>query len=183
MRSEAFASHLGSLALNFTATVRQRGGRPEERLPAPADLARWLHEADLTPPDATPTPAEHQAALRLREAIYAAATAVLSDTPPNPADIATINEASKADRRIPQLDPTTLTKTYRQPKAPIAAALATIADDAITALTTDRAHLAVCEDETCGALIRLNPRGPRRRWCSMAACGNRHKVATYRTRH
>lgn len=183
MKPEPFAFHLGSPALNFTATLRSRNATPEERLTTPADLAHWLEAAELAPQNTLPTPTEHRDALRLREAIYTAATALLTGTPP-PADaITTINAAAAADRRTPQLDPITLTRTYRTPKSVVRAALAAIADDAIEALTTNRPLLAACEDETCVALIRLNPRGPRRRWCSMARCGNRHKVAAYRTRH
>jgi len=43
-----------------------------------------------------------------------------------------------------------------------------------------RAHVRVCPGESCGWLF-LDPRG-RRRWCSMATCGNRAKVRAHAAR-
>jgi hypothetical protein len=43
-----------------------------------------------------------------------------------------------------------------------------------------RAHVRVCAGESCGWLF-LDPRG-RRRWCSMATCGNRAKVRAHAAR-
>ncbi|MGA8034699.1 MAG: ABATE domain-containing protein [Candidatus Acidiferrales bacterium] len=39
-----------------------------------------------------------------------------------------------------------------------------------------------CKDETCVLWFSDNTRSHHRRWCSMALCGNRHKVAAYRRR-
>jgi len=39
-----------------------------------------------------------------------------------------------------------------------------------------------CENPACTLWFADTKRGPRRRWCSMAACGNRHKVAAHRAR-
>ncbi|WP_433162012.1 CGNR zinc finger domain-containing protein [Kribbella sp. CA-247076] len=43
-----------------------------------------------------------------------------------------------------------------------------------------RAHIRICPGESCGWLF-LDPRG-RRRWCSMATCGNRAKVRAHAAR-
>ena len=39
-----------------------------------------------------------------------------------------------------------------------------------------------CENPACPLVFADNKRGPRRRWCSMAVCGNRMKVAAHRAR-
>ena len=51
-------------------------------------------------------------------------------------------------------------------------------------LLTNQSHGNVrkCENPTCTMLFADNKRGPRRRWCSMAVCGNRMKVAAHRAR-
>src|SRR5260370_40916377 len=42
-----------------------------------------------------------------------------------------------------------------------------------------RARLPLCASVHCGLLFHDNSRTRRRRWCSMALCGNRSKVATF----
>jgi predicted RNA-binding Zn ribbon-like protein len=45
------------------------------------------------------------------------------------------------------------------------------------------ARLRVCANAGCGLFFSDNSRTHRRRWCSMAICGNRHKVASFARRH
>jgi len=56
--------------------------------------------------------------------------------------------------------------------------LALLAGELLTG--PSRAHVRVCPGELCGWLF-LDPRG-RRRWCSMATCGNRAKVRAHAAR-
>ncbi len=46
-----------------------------------------------------------------------------------------------------------------------------------------RLQLRVCANPHCGLFFYDNSRTHRRRWCSMAVCGNRSKVATFARRH
>jgi len=46
-----------------------------------------------------------------------------------------------------------------------------------------RARLRVCANPHCGLLFYDNSRTRRRRWCSMAVCGNRSKVAAFARKH
>ncbi len=46
-----------------------------------------------------------------------------------------------------------------------------------------RARLRVCANPHCGLFFYDNSRTRRRRWCSMAVCGNRSKVATFARKH
>jgi predicted RNA-binding Zn ribbon-like protein len=44
-------------------------------------------------------------------------------------------------------------------------------------------HLRLCANPGCGLFFWDDSRTRRRRWCSMAVCGNRHKVASFVRRH
>ena len=44
-------------------------------------------------------------------------------------------------------------------------------------------RLRVCANPGCGLFFSDMSRTRRRRWCSMARCGNRHKVAAFARRH
>ena len=46
-----------------------------------------------------------------------------------------------------------------------------------------QARLRICGNPGCGLFFSDNSRTHRRRWCSMAICGNRHKVANFARRH
>lgn len=61
--------------------------------------------------------------------------------------------------------------------APVAAAAAELL------ATGDRSRLRRCPAEGCGRWFHDVSRNGRRRWCSMARCGNRAKVAAHYRRH
>jgi predicted RNA-binding Zn ribbon-like protein len=62
--------------------------------------------------------------------------------------------------------------------------LAAVARSAAEIIAEDsHAHLRMCANPACGLLFWDNSRTHRRRWCSMAVCGNRHKVARFVRRH
>src|SRR3989442_15259405 len=46
-----------------------------------------------------------------------------------------------------------------------------------------RARLRLCANAHCGLFFYDNSRTRRRRWCSMAVCGNRSKVAAFTRQH
>jgi predicted RNA-binding Zn ribbon-like protein len=46
-----------------------------------------------------------------------------------------------------------------------------------------QARLRICANPGCGLFFSDKSRTRRRRWCSMAICGNRHKVASFARRH
>jgi predicted RNA-binding Zn ribbon-like protein len=59
---------------------------------------------------------------------------------------------------------------------PIAEALAKLVCD------EDFTHVKACEGPRCTLMFADHTRGHARRWCSMAICGNRAKVAAHRAR-
>jgi predicted RNA-binding Zn ribbon-like protein len=46
-----------------------------------------------------------------------------------------------------------------------------------------RARLRICANPQCGLFFYDNSRTHQRRWCSMAVCGNRSKVAAFARKH
>jgi len=46
-----------------------------------------------------------------------------------------------------------------------------------------QARVRMCANPACGLFFSDKSRTRRRRWCSMAICGNRHKVASFARRH
>lgn len=99
--------------------------------------------------------------------------------PPRPDDIATVNAAAAIPPLVPALGRDGGTR-FVAPTA--AAALSTLARDAIDLLGGPLARrIRVCAAENCGLLLVDNSKPGRRRWCSMALCGNRAKIRTHRS--
>jgi predicted RNA-binding Zn ribbon-like protein len=197
----------GRPSLDFVNTRRNReAGRADEvaeYLRGPDDFTAWLTAAGLCPADpdgadpggasaggtglagAGPTlDAETFAgALALREAISALVTAaVVGDSAPAPA-VRCVNQwlALPPQRPVLHLEagvavlgPAPAARTPR-------GVLAMIAADAADLLGTDlRERLRICPGPGCrGRFLDDSPAG-RRRWCSMAVCGNRNKAAMHR---
>lgn len=102
-----------------------------------------------------------------------------------PADIAHLN-ALLAKGRLQQTlvrGPAGLQlRTERQMDAP-SALLAELAAACANLLTTHQAEqVRKCENPACTLWFADTKRGPKRRWCAMALCGNRMKVAAHRAR-
>lgn len=166
----------GSLSLSFVDTLGGRASRSVERLATPGDLAAWLEAAGLRV-GARPDAADLVNARRLRGAIDRAVTAVVGDNGPEAADTDCINGFAAAPPLRPQW--AAARKSWAA-GAPVAAALSTIAADAIDMLGQgDR--LRECVE--CRMLFLDSSRPGRRRWCSSASgCGNRAKVRKHRAR-
>jgi predicted RNA-binding Zn ribbon-like protein len=84
----------------------------------------------------------------------------------------------KTDGKAQSLELRTM-RRWRSPESlllPIAEALATCISD------EDFSHVKACEGSQCTLLFADHTRGHARRWCSMAICGNRAKVAAHRQR-
>lgn len=70
-------------------------------------------------------------------------------------------------------------RRWRSPESlliPIGEALARVV------VEEDFRHLKACEGQACTLMFADHTRGHARRWCSMSVCGNRAKVAAYRSR-
>jgi predicted RNA-binding Zn ribbon-like protein len=122
-------------------------------------------------------------ALALREAISALITATVAGDSAPEAAAGCVNQwlalpserpVLRLEAGVPVLCPAPAARTPR-------GVLAMIAADAAELLGTDlRERLRICPGPGCrGRFLDDSPAG-RRRWCSMAVCGNRNKAAAHR---
>jgi predicted RNA-binding Zn ribbon-like protein len=181
VQADRFRFDSGSLALDLAATVGWRFGDAVDRVSRPADFVRWLNKAGLVDLPTEVGEAAHEAGLQLREAIHGAARAASEHQLPAADDRSLINRLARLPGRVPGIDGGgRLTWSATDP---VTAALGTIARDAAVLIGgPDAATIRSCEEPRCGMLFLDRSRGRRRRWCSMAECGNRAKVAAHRER-
>jgi len=171
----------GRTCLDFAATVGERWRRSFERLRAPDDLTRWLVQSSLLETAPVVSDVELDRARALREAIYRSAK--LGGVG-NPAceDIELINRIAALAPLAPRLSADARAVVWAS-EHPVAAALSTIARDAIDLVSGPLAsRVRECAASDCALLFLDASRPGRRRWCAMAACGNRAKTKSYRRR-
>ncbi|HXY73119.1 MAG TPA: ABATE domain-containing protein [Actinomycetota bacterium] len=175
-----FAS--GRLCLDLVLTVGERWRRSFERLRAPADLGHWLEMSGLVASAPRVTAADLAAARELREAIFRLARCAMDGRPADAGDLRIVNAwASRPDMPLALRSIGTAVRTLSV--RPVADALATVARDAVELFGGPQAaRVRECAAPDCSGLFLDESRAGVRRWCSMAGCGNRVKVANYRRR-
>jgi predicted RNA-binding Zn ribbon-like protein len=177
---DGFRFRGGHPALDLTATLQGRlRPIPRELLVAPEDLARWLTAAGLASSDVACDAAAVRVARELREAIHQLVHAHLAGSRPPDRARKVLNQVARRGSAPRQLGPegeVLLVGDALQ-------RLAFVANEAIALLGgTERGRLRKCKNEGCAILFVDLSRSGARRWCSMAACGNLHKVAEFRRR-
>ncbi|MGK4584540.1 CGNR zinc finger domain-containing protein [Kitasatospora sp. HPMI-4] len=174
----------GRPSIDFVNTRRYRFEGGSELLREPADLGRWLAAAELTPGRVGVDEALLAQAVQLREAIDLALVAVVAGEPLAAAQLAVVNSwLARAAQHPPHLDLDEGLPVFRLNTVPADAfgALCRIAVDAAEILGSEqRTRLRICAGADCSARFIDNSAGRRRRWCSMAGCGNRAKASQYR---
>jgi predicted RNA-binding Zn ribbon-like protein len=174
-----FRRGLGSLALDFVATVADRPGRRHEKLLRPADLDAWLVGGGLLE-RVHASAADLSEARELREVVFALVERALAGEGPRQRDRRALNEWAVSAPSQPQLraDWSVAPRVVQG----VAGALSAIACDAVDLLGgPDRAKIRKCD--RCTLLFIDRSRPGNRRWCSMQVCGNRSKAADFRERH
>lgn len=174
---DGFRFRGGHVALDLTATLAGRAkAQPRELLAQPADLLRWLASAGM--PAVGATEADLRTAHSLREAIYALALARIGGTDaPEARD--RINAIAAGVPALPRLERDGAISLGGSADA----MLALIAREAIFLFGSDRSvQIRQCEADNCTLLFVDASRRGDRRWCSMAGCGNRAKLAEFRRR-
>lgn len=167
------------LALDFAATIAERGTTDDEKLRRPEDLAAWAVAARLVDTPPAITARQLASAIALREALYRVLSAALDSAAPAPTDRDLINAAAQRPRPRLQLSPSGVV----QRSGGVQTLLAQIACDCLDLLGSEqRALLRRCDDPQCTRLFIDRSRGRRRRWCDMKGCGDRAKAAAYRRR-
>lgn len=177
---DGFRFRGGHPALDLTATLQGRlKDHPRELLAEPEDLARWLSAAGLASSGIACDAATVLVARELREAIHQLVHAHLAGARPPDRARKVLNQVARrgsAPRQLSAEGEALLAGDVLQ-------RLSFVANEAIALLGgTDRGRLRKCENQGCAVLFVDLSRSGARRWCSMAACGNRNKVAEFRRR-
>jgi predicted RNA-binding Zn ribbon-like protein len=179
----SFRFNAGRLSLNLVCTVRHRPSKNLELLAEPADVARWLFEAQAIPQLSAVTAAELDRAKRLRKAIFETASRISEGKPPDRRAVGVINEFAALPLASVRLDFRNWCPEYLT-DAPIDAALSAVARDAIDLFTGPQSKLIrTCAEPACRMLFVDSSPGAQRRWCSMTRCGSRAKGAAFRIKH
>jgi predicted RNA-binding Zn ribbon-like protein len=180
-----YAFDAGAVSLQFVATGGEAERAVFETLHTPADLGRWLAASPLAVTVA-PTADDLAAAKRLREALWEIAwrRARFGPHANAPATyVRTVNAAAAASPLVPALDEADSRRAGWASPATTAAALSTLARDAVDLFAGPRAdRIRQCEGGTCRLVFVDTSRPGRRRWCSMQRCGNLHKQRALRER-
>jgi predicted RNA-binding Zn ribbon-like protein len=172
--------HSIGLALVNTEVVHR--GEPLDLLVGAGAVPGWLEARGLDWPRGSEiTRGETERLRGLRAAIRAAFVARIEGRPLDPGSLETLNAASAAGPRTPQLswasDGPELDWATPREGTGLDVALATIAADAIDVVSSPLgALLRACEAHGCVRLF-LQDHG-RRRWCSRT-CGDRVRVARH----
>jgi predicted RNA-binding Zn ribbon-like protein len=168
----------GNLALDYVATVAERGTTQLEHLLTPEDLAEWIAQAAIVDGRVAVTPAGLERAKAVREALFALVAAAIDGEPAPPDALRAVNEAAAAPPPTPALADGALRR-----EGDLDAVLSALARAALELLGgPERARLKWCAGDRCTRPFVDRSRGGRRRWCGMAGCGDRAKAAAYRAR-
>ena len=176
------------LCLTFANTRYWRGSDPAtETLGNAEDLATWLKANAPMPAAATARKAAatsfdldamFDAALAVRESIYALFLAIGEGRPLPEADLAAFNRAlATAPRKLGvSASEGAYAWIVEQPQASLGDALAPVLWSAADLLTQSGSRrIRRCANDKCKWVFVDRSKGGTRRWCDMSACGNRAK--------
>jgi predicted RNA-binding Zn ribbon-like protein len=174
----------GRPCLDLVNTRRNREADAVDYLRRPADLADWLEAAGLVTGRAEVDDTLLADVRGLREAIDAGVRAAVTGVPFPAAALSKLNAwLAAVPVQPPQLRLAGGVAVLHSPVSPRQPrqVLSAIALDAAEVLGTDvRDRLRICPGPGCGGRFADDSPAGRRRWCSMAVCGNRSKAATHR---
>ncbi len=170
-----------NLALDFINSEYRAGEELHDSLHDDRSVLNWLTLAGVlseTPPGLL---AE---ARQLRDASRAVVNAALNG---KAADLTVVNQVVETGRPVRKLrwdnDAQQFRVDVHQRDGSPASLLWPVADALVNLVTSDKFEFVrQCEAHDCILLFHDLSKSHRRRWCSMATCGNRMKVAAFRSR-
>jgi len=177
----------GRPAIDLVNTLRERWRRRVETLVTPDDVGLWLVRVQLLPAPPRVTRARLGEARELREAIDRCVQAALARDAAPPAAVTVIDgwlaHAAARPALAVAADGTPVMQELTSADA-VRHALGAVALDAARMLGTpaEAARIRICASETCSARFYDRSPAARRRWCSMALCGNEAKARRHRER-
>ena len=176
---DGFRFRGGHRALDLTATLRGRSRPiPQELLGTPEDLGRWLAAAGMGPAPAA-SREDLNTARALREAIYTLSSHLNAPQAQAEEARATLNRIAAGAAAVPVLRDDAGFSLVGD----AGMLLVTLAREAVQLLGgAGASQIRQCQSPACTIFFVDTSRKGDRRWCSMAACGNKAKVAEFRRR-
>lgn len=188
----------GNAALDFVNTANEWvSADPVDRLGGPEGFGKWAQAAGLLYGDdmarlekeiaADPKAGKEvfETAIRLRAALWRILNAVITETPVDDADLATLDECKVRAANHCRLaqDREGFRRRCADEAPALERALRLIVEAAEEFLLNGRLErLHACGGETCEWLFVDTSKNGKRRWCDMATCGNDAKVKKFRRR-
>ncbi|CUK09115.1 Conserved protein containing a Zn-ribbon-like motif%2C possibly RNA-binding [Achromobacter sp. 2789STDY5608615] len=173
------------LALDFINSEFGVGAAHHDCFADDEAVLAWLQLAGVLPDDVGVAPKGLRAlALRLRDNARSLVHAAKHE---GASDASVVNQVLLAGRASKELrwdDASASFKVVRQRRHDDAASFLEPIAQAVVRLLTDTQLELVrqCEAHDCTLMFHDKTKSHRRRWCSMAVCGNRMKVAAFRSR-
>ena len=188
----------GPVCLDFVNTLDDRySNQPKELLKSYLDLVCFAEDTGildepqldrlLALSHETPEPAERglQAAIEMREAMYAVFWAVVKRKPVPQAQLLMLNQNAQSAVQYLSLVPGRrhFERRFDLSLAGFEAPLWPIAWSAAELLASDQlSYVRACASKTCDWLFLDESKNHARRWCDMTKCGNRAKAKRFYTR-
>ncbi len=175
-----------NLALDFINSKYAAGDKLHDCFNDDGSVVRWMMTAGLMPDINDPQIPDGLLA-EAREFRDCARTVVQAAMKSVPADLTAINRVLELGRPVRKLEwngdeQQFRLVVYQNGRMP-AGLLWPIADALVRLVSGDKFEFVrQCEAHDCILLFHDLSKSHRRRWCSMATCGNRMKVAAFRSR-
>jgi len=174
------------LALDFINSEFGVGKAHQECFTDDDAVLAWLKLAGVLPDEIDTAPKGlMKLALQLRENAKSLVNAAKQE---ERADAAVVNHVLQAGRASKELEWDSASRSFkvvrRRPREDAASFLEPIAQAVVKLLADTPLDLVrQCEAHDCTLMFHDKTKSHRRRWCSMALCGNRMKVAAFRSRN
>jgi predicted RNA-binding Zn ribbon-like protein len=196
--SHARHGHQASLedALDFVNTLELGREGLTDNLPDIEAALYWLQQHELLHREALDrllvgyaSDSEAEARVlrrirRLRGALREVLDATVEQRLPSASALGDVNRALRT-QYVQELMPAPngVSLDHRHDGDPIEGALSRLAEAVAREVTAaDHDRLRICANDHCRWVFKDDSPGGRRKWCSMAVCGNRAKVARHRRR-
>lgn len=186
MESEQFIFVANNLALDFVNTEVGVGEQYSDKLESSENVLEWFHAANLIStqqPEALPNllPLAKQLRAEMNQTIAHAKKGIGYETK---CTNSILEKGSPYPQIVWQENEKKFVINYNYAALTAETLLQPIAHSFIHLLTElDFSLVKQCEADDCVLMFHDQTKSHRRRWCSMALCGNRMKAAAHRERN
>ncbi|MGD8174323.1 CGNR zinc finger domain-containing protein [Marinimicrobium sp. ARAG 43.8] len=175
----------GNLALDFINTLFGAGADQRECLEDGDSVVAWLRQSGALAEEVKPPPAELLPLARaLREEMKRLVNAAKEGQAAEPVLVNQVLERGHPVERMEwRAAEAAFTRTEKRRDLSAEGLLQPVARAFVELLTDENLQLVKeCEACDCVLMFHDQTKSHRRRWCSMASCGNRAKALLYRER-